>query len=55
MEVFFIIELIMGIWGLGRINASWWWYVVLIGVNVLFYIVMDNSKEKNKNEKGKSV
>jgi len=51
MEVFFIIELILGIWGLSRINASWWWYVVLISVSVLLYIIMDNANEKDKNEK----
>ncbi len=48
MEVFFIIELILGIWGLSRINASWWWYVVLIVVSLVLYIIMDNSKEKDK-------
>ena len=53
MEVFFIIEIILGIWGLSRVNASWWWYVVLIGVSVLLYIIMDNAKESNKDEKGK--
>lgn len=52
MEVFFIIELILGIWGLSRINASWWWYVVYIGVSVLLYIITDNSKESNKDERG---
>lgn len=53
MEVFFIIEIILGIWGLSRVNASWWWYVVLIGVSVLLYIIMDNAKKSNKDEKGK--
>lgn len=53
MEVFFIIEIILGIWGLSRVNASWWWYVVLIGVSVLLYIIMDNAKESDKDEKGK--
>lgn len=54
MEVFFIIELILGIWGLSRVNASWWWYVVLIGVSVVLYIIVDNSKEKDKHENGDS-
>lgn len=52
MEKLILIEIILGIWGLSRINASWWWYVVLIGVSVLSYIVMDNAKESNKDEKG---
>lgn len=52
MEVFFIIDLILGIWGLSRINASWYWYVLLIGISVVLYIIMDNSKEKDKQGKG---
>ena len=54
MEVFLIIELILGIWGLSRINASWWWYVALIGATVLLFITVNNAKESNKDEKGKN-
>lgn len=54
MEVFLIIELILGIWGLSRINASWWWYVALIGFSVVMYIIVDNSKGSDKEEKGKN-
>jgi hypothetical protein len=52
MEKIIIIDIILGIWCLSRINASWWWYVVLIGVSVLLYIIVDNAKESNKDEKG---
>lgn len=46
MGVFFIIEIILGIWGLSRINASWWWYVALIGTSVVLYIIIDKNKGK---------
>lgn len=43
-----ILDTIVGIIILSRIKAPWWAYLLLIGVNLLFYLIGDDRGWFNK-------